>query len=181
MAATVSSLSIHIPKYNSIISSSSSKPASLHVSQPSNKPEKPLSLAKSLAIASAVVSPLTSSSFALAAKQIVESPQEDNRGLVLLVPVAVAVGWVLFNILRPALNQLNRMRNEKMTVFWLGLGGLLTSAVLVPSASAASEVAENGGGNNQGLLALVVAAAVGLEVVMLDSMLSKYEEKGSSE
>ncbi|XP_021719928.1 photosystem II core complex proteins psbY, chloroplastic-like [Chenopodium quinoa] len=189
MAATTSSLAIHIPKYHFIISSSCSKPGSLPVSRslkPSNNPDKSLSFAKNLAVASTVFSPLATSPLALAAKQIVESPQEDNRGLILLVPVAAAVGWVLFNILGPALNQINRMRSEKMTIVGLGLGGLLaaaSSAVIVPSASAASEVAESegaSGGGSQGLLALIVAGAVALEVVMLNSMQSKYEEKGGA-
>lgn len=35
----------------------------------------------------------------------------DNRGLLLLFVVLPAIGWVLFNILQPALNQLNRMRS----------------------------------------------------------------------
>lgn len=185
MAATTFSTTIHNPKYHFIISSSSSsKPSSLPVSQPlkpSSKPGKSWSLAKTLALASTALSPLASSPIALAAKQIAESPQEDNRGLALLVPVAAAVGWVLYNILGPALNQINKMRSEKMSVVGLGIGGLMTaaaSALLVPSASAVTEVIENegaGNGGNQGLLALIVAAAVALEVVLLSSMQSKSE------
>jgi photosystem II PsbY protein len=40
------------------------------------------------------------------------APADDNRGLLLLIVVAPAIGWVLFNILQPALNQLNRMRSD---------------------------------------------------------------------
>lgn len=36
----------------------------------------------------------------------------DNRGQLLLFVVAPAILWVLYNILQPALNQLNRMRSE---------------------------------------------------------------------
>ncbi|EEE67953.1 hypothetical protein OsJ_25851 [Oryza sativa Japonica Group] len=36
----------------------------------------------------------------------------DNRGLLLLFVVAPAIAWVLYNILQPALNQLNRMRSD---------------------------------------------------------------------
>lgn len=34
----------------------------------------------------------------------------DSRPLILLFILAPAVGWVLFNILQPALNQINKMR-----------------------------------------------------------------------
>lgn len=73
-----------------------------------------------------------------------------------------------------------------MTVVGLGLGGLITavsSAMFVPSASAVSEVVESegvSGGGSQGLLPLVVAAAVALEVVLLNSMQSSSEEKGGA-
>jgi len=40
------------------------------------------------------------------------APADDNRGLLLLIVVTPAIGWVLFNILQPALNQLNRMRSD---------------------------------------------------------------------
>ncbi|CAL0327983.1 unnamed protein product [Lupinus luteus] len=36
----------------------------------------------------------------------------DNRGQLLLIVVAPAILWVLYNILQPALNQLNRMRSQ---------------------------------------------------------------------
>ena len=36
----------------------------------------------------------------------------DNRGTLLLIVVLPAIGWVLYNILQPALNQLNRMRSQ---------------------------------------------------------------------
>ena len=36
----------------------------------------------------------------------------DNRGQLLLFVVAPAILWVLYNILQPALNQLNRMRSQ---------------------------------------------------------------------
>jgi photosystem II PsbY protein len=40
------------------------------------------------------------------------APEGDNRGLLLLFVVAPAIAWVLYNILQPALNQLNKMRSE---------------------------------------------------------------------
>jgi len=36
----------------------------------------------------------------------------DNRGQLLLFVIAPAILWVLYNILQPALNQLNKMRSE---------------------------------------------------------------------
>jgi photosystem II PsbY protein len=49
---------------------------------------------------------------ASAAAQEVVAAGDDNRGTLLLLVVAPAIGWVLYNILQPALNQLNRMRND---------------------------------------------------------------------
>lgn len=43
---------------------------------------------------------------------IAEAAVNDNRGQLLLFVVAPAIAWVLFNILQPALNQLNRMRSQ---------------------------------------------------------------------
>jgi photosystem II PsbY protein len=36
----------------------------------------------------------------------------DNRGQLLLFVIAPAILWVLYNILQPALNQLNKMRSQ---------------------------------------------------------------------
>lgn len=43
---------------------------------------------------------------------IAEASGSDNRGQLLLFVIAPAVLWVLYNILQPALNQLNRMRSQ---------------------------------------------------------------------
>ncbi|GJY29453.1 photosystem II core complex proteins psbY, chloroplastic [Tanacetum coccineum] len=40
-----------------------------------------------------------------------EAAANDNRGTLLLIVIAPAIGWVLYNILQPALNQINKMRN----------------------------------------------------------------------
>ncbi|KAK9734049.1 hypothetical protein RND81_04G111300 [Saponaria officinalis] len=161
----------------------SPKHPSFHVTchHPSFPPPKSsLSLPKSLSIPATIIATMASSPFALAAKQIAESPQEDNRGLALLLPIVPAVGWVLFNILGPALNQVNRMRNEKAVILGLGGLGACCAALYAPVASAveseaAAAAAEGGGGS--GLLPYIVAAAVGFEVVLLSVMQSKYEEK----
>jgi photosystem II PsbY protein len=68
------------------------------------------------AMAGAFFSSLATSEPAMAAQRIADvaaaSPTDDNRGLLLLFVVSPALGWVLFNILQPALNQLNKMRSN---------------------------------------------------------------------
>ncbi|KAL9235586.1 hypothetical protein vseg_010332 [Gypsophila vaccaria] len=188
LASTTCSISIHSPKPRFLLDTP--KPnSSFHVTcQHSCNPNQhspsktPFSVAKSVAVPAALIASLASSPWALAAKQIAESPQQDNRGLALLLPIVPAVGWVLFNILGPALNQVNRMRNDKAVV--IGLGGLgaylSSSALFAPAANAAAEVVEAeaaAGGGNSGLLPYIVAAAVAFEVILLSTMQSKYEEK----
>lgn len=111
-------------------------------------------------MAGAIFSTLAYSDPALAAQKLADISEGDNRGLALLVPIIPAILWVLYNILGPALNQINRMRNEKGIVIGLGLGGLAASSFfLVPSASA-SEMAMLGeaSSDNRGLLLLAIVA-----------------------
>lgn len=116
------------------------------------------------AIAGAFFSALASSDAALAAQRIadVAASADDNRGLALLLPIAPAIAWVLYNILQPALNQLNRMRSEQVLVAGLGLGAAAAAGLAcAPEASAAQEiaaVAADSSGDNRGLLLLFVVA-----------------------
>ncbi|CAL9766905.1 unnamed protein product [Musa acuminata subsp. burmannicoides] len=115
------------------------------------------------AIAGAIFASLISSDAASAAQQIADVAEGDNRGLALLLPIVPAVLWVLYNILQPALNQLNRMRIEKAVVVSLGLGGGLAAAgfMSTPGASAAEIMAvadASSSGDNRGLLLLFVVA-----------------------
>lgn len=124
-----------------------------------------ISLAGSTAIAGAIFSTLSSCDAALAAQQIAEIAEGDNRGLALLLPIIPAVAWVLFNILQPALNQFNRMRSTKGIIVGLGLSGLAAySLVHPPQASASLEIAaiaEAAANDNRGqLLLLVIAPAI---------------------
>lgn len=120
------------------------------------------------AIAGAVFSTLAASEPALAAQQIAELAESgDNRGLALLLPIIPAIAWVLFNILQPALNQLNRMRSDKGLIVGLGLGALGASGFMFsPHAEAVTEpismIADaSAGGDNRGqLLLFVVAPAI---------------------
>ncbi|KAJ0560152.1 putative photosystem II PsbY [Helianthus annuus] len=50
----------------------------------------------------------TASEFAAIAEA---AAANDNRGQLLLIVIAPAILWVLYNILQPALNQINKMRN----------------------------------------------------------------------
>ncbi|KAG6539227.1 photosystem II core complex proteins psbY, chloroplastic-like [Zingiber officinale] len=62
------------------------------------------------AAAGMMAAPLSASAGDVAT--IADAAAGDNRGLLLLFVVAPALAWVLYNILQPALNQLNRMRSE---------------------------------------------------------------------
>lgn len=116
------------------------------------------------AIAGAIFSTLSCCDPAMAAQQIAEIAAEgDNRGLALLLPLIPAIGWVIFNILQPALNQINRMRETKGVIIGLGLGGWAASGfVSTPEASAAeiAMIADAANDNRGQLLLFVVAPAI---------------------
>ncbi|OIW14644.1 hypothetical protein TanjilG_32986 [Lupinus angustifolius] len=54
----------------------------------------------------------SASEMAVIADAAAAATGSDNRGQLLLFVVAPAILWVLYNILQPALNQLNRMRSQ---------------------------------------------------------------------
>ncbi|KAJ4848738.1 hypothetical protein Tsubulata_034150 [Turnera subulata] len=117
------------------------------------------------AIAGAIFSTLSACDPALAAQQIAVIAEGDNRGTALLLPLIPAIAWVLFNILRPALNQLNRMGETRGVIVGLGLGGLAAYSGLVSTPEAAAgemaAIAEAAGNDNRGqLLLFVVAPAI---------------------
>ncbi|PNY07946.1 photosystem II core complex proteins psbY chloroplastic-like [Trifolium pratense] len=118
----------------------------------------------SLAIAGAIFSSLATSDAAFAAQQIAEIAEGDNRGIALLLPLIPAIAWVLFNILQPALNQINRMRSTRGVIVGLGLGlGGLAASGMVSEASASeigsiAEAAAAAGSDNRGTLLLFVVA-----------------------
>ncbi|KAK1289457.1 hypothetical protein QJS10_CPB18g00540 [Acorus calamus] len=135
------------------------QPQTLTPSKTSTTPSPP-QLLTGTALAGAVFSALTACDPALASStitDIAEAAGSDNRGLALLLPLIPALGWVLYNILQPALNQLNRMRSEKALVVGLGIGSVLAAAGMAapPEASAAAEAA---GSDSRGLLLLFVIA-----------------------
>jgi photosystem II PsbY protein len=111
-------------------------------------------------MAGAFFSALASSDAALAAAAA--APADDNRGTLLLLVVAPAVGWVLYNILQPALNQLNRMRSSQAAVAGLGLSAAAGMACAPEAAAQEVVAAVAAGDDNRGtLLLLVVAPAIG--------------------
>ncbi|KAJ0094385.1 hypothetical protein Patl1_16815 [Pistacia atlantica] len=137
------------------------KPTSLLSIQNLPKADNSAALAGT-AIAGAIFSTLSSCDAAFAAQQIAEIAEGDNRGLALLLPIIPAIGWVLFNILQPALNQINKMRSSKGVIIGLGLGGLAGLMSMPPHASA-SEIAmlADATNDNRGqLLLFVVAPAI---------------------
>ncbi|CAI8618877.1 unnamed protein product [Vicia faba] len=117
------------------------------------------------ALAGAIFSTLGACNPAFAAQQIADIAEasSDNRGLALLLPIIPAIAWVLFNILQPALNQINRMRNSKGVIIGLGLGGLTASGFVSTQDAMATEIsaiAEAGSDNRGQLLLFVVAPAI---------------------
>lgn len=128
-----------------------------------SKPEDP-SLLLGTTIAGAIFSSLSCCDSAFAVQQIADiAADSDNRGLALLLPIIPAILWVLYNILQPALNQLNKMRNTKGVIVGLGLGlGAWAGSSLVSTPSAAAgemaTVADASSSDSRGLLLLFVIA-----------------------
>lgn len=103
-----------------------------------------------LAAASTAVSTLLAAGNAQAAQEVANLAAKDNRAGTLLILLAPALGWVAFNILGPALNQLKGMQPSAPAKrgargarsLAIGLG--LSAAALVSSqtAEAADEIAQ---------------------------------------
>eukprot|EP00249_Psilotum_nudum_P000389 c117_g1_i1 orf=210-1010(-) len=103
-------------------------------------------------LAGAVFAALASSDSALAAQQVMELAADDNRGLAVLIPLVPAVAWVLYNILQPAVNQLNRMRSVRsLAIASLGLG-TATLFVASPASAVVQEIAQIADSDNRGLV-----------------------------
>ncbi|KDP26720.1 hypothetical protein JCGZ_17878 [Jatropha curcas] len=172
MAATMATMAILNAKCYLSISSNKNI-------NPTKQPTKPISLLPiqdlpkgltmskpvlaSSAIAGAFFSSLSLSDPAMAAQQIAEIAEGDNRGLALLLPIIPAIAWVLFNILQPALNQLNRMKETKGVIIGLGIGGLAASGFMITPEASANEfamIADATNDNRGQLLLFVVAPAI---------------------
>ncbi|XP_074309962.1 photosystem II reaction center proteins PsbY, chloroplastic [Silene latifolia] len=110
------------------------------------------------AIAGAIFTTLGSVDPAMAAQQLADIAEGDNRGLALLLPLVPAIGWVLYNILQPALNQINKMRSERGVIIGLGLSGLglLFSTQEAQAIEEIAKIAASSESDSRGLLLLIV-------------------------
>lgn len=123
-----------------------------------------VSASASSTLAGAFFAALASSPDAALADVAAADAGGDSRGQLLLVVVAPAIGWVLYNILQPALNQLNRMRSQAV-VAGLGLGAAAAAGMAAPPEASAAVVqdlaaiaAAAPADDSRGLLLLIVVA-----------------------
>ncbi|KAL3142853.1 hypothetical protein ABBQ38_003146 [Trebouxia sp. C0009 RCD-2024] len=101
-----------------------------------------------LAGVSTAVSTLLAAGNAQAAQEVANLATKDNRAGLLALLLTPALGWVAFNILSPALNQLKGMQNanaKRSAAIGLGLGAAL---VCSQSADAAEEIAQLAAGRD---------------------------------
>lgn len=111
-------------------------------------------------LAGSLFATLANTGSAAAAQEVMQIAEGDARPLILLVVLLPAVGWVLFNILKPALNQINKMRGAKSMVGALGLGAA-ASLLAAPEADAAQQIAQLAVDSRPLLLLTVLVPAVG--------------------
>lgn len=102
-------------------------------------------------LAGAMFAAMATSESAMASQQIMALAEGDNRVVALLIPLIPAIGWVLFNILQPALNQVDKMRGAKALVAGAGLGAAAT-LMAAPHADAAQEFAQIADSDARGLI-----------------------------
>jgi photosystem II PsbY protein len=133
------------------------------------------------ATAGAMFAAMTMPDSAMASQQLMALAADDNRGIALLLPLVPAIGWVLFNILQPGLNQFNKMRGVKAVVAGAGLGALATMMV-APHASAAQEIATLADSDSRGLLLLgiLVPAVAWVLYNILQPALNQLDKLRSS-
>lgn len=88
-------------------------PTSFTSSETMTNTETSSSPSRTATITGTILSTLISCDPAFGAQRIADVAEGDNRALALLLPIIPAILWVLYNILGPALNQINRMQSEK--------------------------------------------------------------------
>ena len=119
-----------------------------------------------------------------AAQQVADLAANDGRAGLLILPLTAAIGWVGFNILQPALNQLDSMKLKKSIAAGVGLStATLLAAQNADAAQQVADLAANDG--RAGLLLLPLAAAVawvGFNILQpalnqFDSMKGKNSKK----
>ncbi|CAM6076880.1 unnamed protein product [Sphagnum tenellum] len=152
----------------------------LTTSSSSTSTEEPVAVGGSL-LAGAMFAAMMMPDSAMASQQLMALAADDNRGIALLLPLVPAIGWVLFNILQPGLNQFNKMRGVKAVVAGAGLGALATMMV-APHASAAQEIATVADSDSRGLLLLgiLVPAVAWVLYNILQPALNQLDKLRSS-
>lgn len=109
-------------------------------------------------VAASVFSLLATAPSASAAQMVAELA-DDVRPLAVLGFLVPALGWVLFQIAKPALNQINAMRSAKAVVGALGMGA--AGLLMAQNAEAAQLVGDIAEDNRALVLFLPLVAAVG--------------------
>ncbi|CAK9227551.1 unnamed protein product [Sphagnum jensenii] len=132
----------------------------LTTSSSSASTEEPVAVGGSL-LAGAMFAAMTMPDSAMASQQLMALAADDNRGIALLLPLVPAIGWVLFNILQPGLNQLSKMRSSKGLIGAAGLGATAASMMAVPDAEAAQEITQLAADNRPLILLFILLPAVG--------------------
>jgi len=99
----------------------------------------------------------------LLVQEIATIADSDSRGLVLLGILLPALGWVLFNILQPGLNQLSKMKSIKgLVIGAAGLGAAASSMMAAaPDAEAAQEITQLAADNRPLILLFILLPAIG--------------------
>eukprot|EP00898_Chlorokybus_atmophyticus_P007643 jgi/Chlat1/7880/Chrsp66S09178 len=91
------------------------------------------------------------------ANEVAQIAEGDNRGSLLLLIPALAIGWVGFNILGPALRQLDGMSKKGLAI---GAAGLTAAAMGVAGSAEAAEAAAAASDSRAGALLLIPALAL---------------------
>lgn len=115
--------------------------------------------------ASAMAATFLSSGNALAAQEVLQVADSDNRLGALLFLIGPALGWVLFNIGGPASRQLDDMsksKKKKSVAIGLGLGAAGSLAFAPGHAEAATQIGQLADSDGRlGALLFLVAPALG--------------------
>lgn len=110
------------------------------------------------------MSPPLSSLFLSWWQEIATIADSDARGLILAGVLLPAIGWVLFNILQPALSQINKMRggSSRGLIGAAGLSAAAASLLAAPQADAqVQEFAELAADSRPLILLFILVPAVG--------------------
>jgi photosystem II PsbY protein len=121
-----------------------------------------------------------------AAQEIATLADSDSRGLIILGLLLPAIGWVLFNILKPALNQVDRMvegnsgkLKSRALVGATGISAAAASLLLsAPQANAqVQEMSQLGADTRPLILLVILLPAIGWVLFnILKPALNQFEK-----